>query len=66
MDKFLTNYQEDVRYYVVLDNEDDVYMKFKSHTEAIQFYTEMVEIHQHTGKKFFLTQVIHTVVLHTE
>ena len=61
-DKFLTNYQEDVVYYVVVDDEDEIYVKFRNKEEATEYYATMKEVYQHTSKTFFLTLVRHKVI----
>ena len=62
-DKFLTNYQEDDVYYVVVDDEDEIYQKFRNIKEATAYFNEMKEIYQHTPKTFFLSLVRTNVII---
>ena len=62
-DKFLTNYQEDDVYYVVVDDEDEIYQKFRNIKEATVYFNEMKEIYQHTPKTFFLSLVRTNVII---
>ena len=51
------------KFLVVVDDEDEIYQKFRNIKEATAYFNEMKEIYQHTPKTFFLSLVRTNVII---